>query len=207
MKKFREFKLFPTSVVQVSFEDEFSDADLSDMMSDVDELIESGFYAKPPIPTFQTQQILFDDNAPLIWQKLKKSFVSACKIYLQEVNDFCPRQQSVRFTSCAAWAFRQDVDSIDNNPWHNHNPSFLSGVFYLKCDDASLGTEFMDPRTAPADGMRNQATPANEYSWSIFPGWLPHKSCLSLDNPIRYVVAANMYADIKYTSNQSYIET
>lgn len=199
--KLRKLDLFPTSIIQVQCE-EFSTQEQLEMIESIDMLIENGLYGKPPLPTFQTYQILFNTDAPAIWQKLKKSFIKCCEIYLNSVESFCPNQSNVKFTSCAAWAFKKDSSNIEDNPWHNHNPAFLSGVFYLKVPNKNSGTEFMDPRNAPADGMRNAFIESPELSWSIFPGWLPHKSCIYDDNHDRYVVAANVYAAVKYTENQ-----
>ena len=63
-------------------------------------------------------------------------------------------------------------------------------------DGTTGGTEFHDPRTAPAHGTRMQEILPIENTWIIFPGWLSHKSVqLPLEEP-RYVVAANLYVKI-----------
>ena len=64
-------------------------------------------------------------------------------------------------------------------------------------DGKSGGTEFFDPRTAPAHTTRMQEIAPIENTWIIFPGWLGHRSRqLPLEEP-RYVVSGNAYARIR----------
>jgi hypothetical protein len=88
---------------------------------------------------------------------------------------------------------------IESNPWHHHNPAFLSGVYYLKIpgDGTVGGTEFHDPRTAPALGTRNQSVEPVENSWVIFPGWLQHRSNYVDTEEPRYVIACQFLCESK----------
>ena len=117
------------------------------------------------------------------------------------MNEFCQNQDALEFTGSGAWVYKgwKELNSAEGNPWHDHNPSFLSGVYYLHDpgDGTTGGTEFHDPRTAPAHGTRMQEVLPIENTWIIFPGWLGHKSCqLPLEEP-RYVVSGNLYVKIK----------
>ena len=83
---------------------------------------------------------------------------NACRNYLNVVTEFCQNQNAIEFTGSAAWVYKgwKELNRAEGNPWHDHNPSFLSGVYYLHDpgDGTTGGTEFHDPRTAPAHGTR-----------------------------------------------------
>ena len=115
--------------------------------------------------------------------------------------EVAPDFAGVEFTGSGAWAYKgwKSLDNGESNPWHDHNPTFLAGVYYLHDpgDGTCGGTEFHDPRTAPAHGTRMQEVLPIENTWIIFPGWLGHKSVqLPLEEP-RYVVSGNLYVKIK----------
>ena len=195
-------ELFPTHIVRTDTSGFITPEDQQMMMMSVDQLIELGMYAQGDlIPKYQTHVMLFQDDAPPIWHKLKKTFHDACETYLKTIPDFCRNQDCVEFTALGAWAYKgwKSINAKEGNPWHHHNPAFLSGVYYLKVPDnePAYGTEFHDPRTAEAHGTRFQSVPAKEFSWIIFPGWLSHKSIQADSEEPRYVIAANMYVKIK----------
>jgi hypothetical protein len=194
--------LFPTHIVRTDTSGFITLEDQDMMMKSVDQLIEMGMYAQGDlIPKYQTHVMLFQDDAPPIWHKLKKTFHDACETYLKAVPDFCRNQDCVEFTASGAWAYKgwKSINGKEGNPWHHHNPAFLSGVYYLKVpgNEPAYGTEFHDPRTAEAHGTRFQSVPAQEFTWIIFPGWLSHKSIQADSEEPRYVIAANMYAKIR----------
>jgi hypothetical protein len=195
-------ELFPTCIVRTDTSGVITKEDQQMMMMSVDQLIEMGMYAKDDlIPKYQTHVMLFEDNAPPIWHKLKQTFKEACELYLQAVPNFCRNQDCLEFTAFGAWAYKgwKSVNDKEGNPWHHHNPAFLSGVYYLKIPDnePAYGTEFHDPRTAEAHGTRFQSVSAQEFSWIIFPGWLSHKSIQANSEEPRYVIASNAYVKVK----------
>lgn len=200
--QYQTHELFPTNVVRVNCEGLITKEDQEMMIQSVDQLIEMGLYTDNEFtPKYQTQVVLFQEDAPPMWQKLKTSFYGACKTYLEVVKDFTGNQHALEFTGAGAWAYKgwKSLNKIESNPWHHHNPAFLSGVYYLKVpgDGTTGGTEFHDPRTAPALGTRQQSVEPIENSWIIFPGWLQHRSnYVDTENP-RYVIAANIYTRVK----------
>ena len=119
---------------------------------------------------------------------------------MKATPDFTGQQNNLAFTHSGAWCYKgwRSLNNNQSNPWHHHNPAFLSGVYYLKVpgDGSSGGTEFHDPRTAPALGTRFQSIAPQEYTWAIFPGWLSHKSNFVDTDEARYVIAANMYVKV-----------
>ncbi len=199
--KVETYNLFPTTAVRTDCSDFIYPQDHQDMMDSTDMLIENGVYTKNELtPKYQTSLVIFQNDAPAVWQKLKRTFVRACENYLEVTPQFCPQQKSIEFAGCSAWVYKswKSMEEGQQNPWHHHNPAFLSGVYYIKVpgDPAVGGTEFHDPRTAPALGSQFQSIAGHEYSWIIFPGWLSHKSVLPDSEEPRYVVAANMYATV-----------
>ena len=195
-----KYDLFPTHIVRSKCPS-ITPQDKQEMMACTDWMIEKKMYTDNIItPKYQTWVMLFRDDAPPIWKKLREEFYQACRNYLQTVDTFCQNQEALEFTGSGAWVYKgwKSIDQQENNPWHDHNPSFLSGVYYLHDpgDGTTGGTEFHDPRTAPAHGTRMQEVLPIENTWIIFPGWLSHKSVqLDLVEP-RYVAAANLYVRV-----------
>ena len=195
-----KYDLFPTHVVRskcpsITLEDK------QEMLESVDLLIENKCYSDHPlVPMYQTHVVLFQKEAPPIWQKLKKEFINACDNYLHVVDNFTKNQKQIEYTDFGAWAYKgwESLNKGESNPWHDHNPSFLSGVYYLHDpgDGSVGGTEFHDPRKAEAQGTRMQEILPIENTWIIFPGWLAHRSRqLPLEEP-RYVVSGNLYVKV-----------
>ena len=197
-----KYDLFPTHVVRskcpsITLEDK------QEMLESVDLLIENGCYSNHElVPMYQTHVVLFQKEAPPIWQKLKKEFINACDNYLHVVDNFTKNQKQIEYTDFGAWAYKgwESLNKGESNPWHDHNPSFLSGVYYLHDpgDGTCGGTEFHDPRTPPAIGTQMQEVIPMENTWIIFPGWFCHRSRqLPLEEP-RVVIAANAYAKLNH---------
>ena len=195
------YDLFPTHIVRSKCPS-ITPQDKKEMMDCTDWMIEQGMYTDNDLtPKYQTAVILFRDDAPPIWQKLRQEFYNACDKYLQVVEGFCANQQALEFTGSGAWVYKgwESLNKTQSNPWHDHNPAFLSGVYYMHVpgDGKSGRTEFFDPRTAPAHTTRMQEIAPIENTWIIFPGWLGHRSRqLPLEEP-RYVVSGNAYARIR----------
>jgi hypothetical protein len=123
------------------------------MMDCTDWMIEQKMYTDDELtPKYQTWVMLFRDDAPAIWLKLREEFYQACRNYLNNVDNFCSNQDKLDFTGSGAWVYKgwKSLDQAEGNPWHDHNPAFLSGVYYLHDpgDGTTGGTEFHDPRKA-----------------------------------------------------------
>ena len=194
------YEAFPTTIVRSKCPS-LTPEDKQDMMACTDWMIEQKMFEDNELtPKYQTWVMLFRDDAPPVWHKLREEFYKACENYLNIVDNFCQNQDRMDVTGSGAWVYKgwKDLDRAEGNPWHNHNPAFLSGVYYLHDpgDGTKGGTEFHDPRIAAAYGTRMQEILPIENTWIIFPGWLNHRSVqLGLDEP-RYVVAANLYVKV-----------
>ena len=192
-----KYDLFPTHVIRSKCPS-ITPEDKQEMINSSDLLIKNGYYTDDEqTPKYQTDVLLFRDDAPAVWQKLRQEFYEACRVYLKSVTEFCKNQDAIEFTGSGAWIYKgwKDLNKGESNPWHSHIPAFLSGVYYLHDpgDGTTGGTEFHDPRVAPAQGVRMQEILPIENTWIIFPGWLSHRSVrLPLDEP-RYVVSGNLY--------------
>jgi len=201
MVEHMKYDLFPTHIVRSKCPS-ITLQDKQDMMDCSDWMIEQGLYEDNELtPKYQTHVMLFRDDAPAVWQKLREEFYQACRTYLEVIPEFCTNQENLDFTGSGAWVYKgwKSLNTKETNPWHDHNPSFLSGVYYLHDpgDGTTGGTEFCDPRKAEGHGTRMQELAPIENSWIIFPGWLAHRSCqLPLEEP-RYVIAANLYVKVK----------
>jgi len=194
------YECFPTHIVRSKCPS-ITPQDKQEMMACTDWMIEEGMYADNELtPKYQTLVMLFRDDAPAIWLKLREEFHNACRNYLENVDNFCQNQDKLVFTGSGAWAYKgwKSLNKTAANPWHDHNPAFLSGVYYLHDpgDGTSGGTEFHDPRTAPAHGTRMQEIVPIENTWIIFPGWLGHRTVYCATENPRYVVSGNLYVKV-----------
>lgn len=199
--RYQKFELFPTNVFKFDCTESFNQDEVYSMVHDIDMLVEDGtsMQYNELTPKHQSKPILFQPDAPPVWQKLKHTFLEACKLYLENTENFVSNQKSLEFTGSRAWFYKgwNSLNSNENNPWHDHHPSFLSGVFYLKVPDAAGGgTEFMDPRANESKSTRNVCIEPNELCWVIFPGSMTHKSELSDSEQPRYVIAADSYVKV-----------
>ena len=196
-----KYDLFPTHIIRTKCSS-ITPQDKKEMMDCTDWMIDQGLYEDNELaPKYQTHALLFRDDAPSIWHKLREEFYQACRNYLGGVDSFVQNQNELEFTGSGAWAVKrwESLNKTQILPWHDHNPSFLSGVYYLHDpgDGTGGGTEFHDPRTAPTHGTRMQEILPIENTWIIFPGWFAHRSRpLPLEEP-RYVVSGNAYVRVK----------
>ena len=194
------YELFPTHLVRSKCSS-ITPQDKQEMIDCTDWMIEQKMYTDNEFtPKYQTWVMLFKDDAPPVWKKLREEFHQACNNYLQAVDNFTKFPEGIEFTGFSAWVYKgwKSLNQGETNPCHDHNPAFLSGVYYLHDpgDGTTGGTEFHDPRVAPAIGTRLQEVLPMENTWIIFPGWLGHRSCqLPLEEP-RYVVAANAFVRV-----------
>jgi len=195
-----KYDLFPTHIVRSKCPS-ITPQDKQEMMACTDWMIEQKMYTDNDLtPKYQTWVMLFRDDAPPIWKKLREEFYQACRNYLSTVDNFVQNQECLEFTGSGAWVYKgwKSIDQAEANPWHDHNPTFLAGVYYLNDpgDGTTGGTEFHDPRKAEAHGTRMQEILPIENTWIIFPGWLAHRSRqLPLEEP-RYVVSGNLYVKV-----------
>jgi|TARA_R100001443_G_scaffold48772_4_gene61169 hypothetical protein len=197
-----KYDLFPTEIVRSKCPS-ITLQDKQEMMDCTDWMIEQGLYDDNELtPKYHTKTMLFRDDAPAVWQKLREEFYQACRNYLETVDSFVQNQDVIEFTGSGAWTYKgwESLNEKESNPWHDHNPAFLSGVYYLHDpgDGTHGGTEFHDPRKSEAHGTRMQEILPMENTWIIFPGWLAHKSRqLPLEEP-RYVISANLFVKVRY---------
>jgi len=197
------YDCFPTKIVRYSCENIINPYDKKDMMACTDWMIEQGMYTDNDFtPKYQTITTIFANNAPPVWHKLRATFFNACREYLKATPDFCQNVDSLNFLSSGAWVFKswKSLNDTQSNPWHDHNPAFLSGVYYLNdpSDGTTGGTEFFDPRKSEAHGKRMQQVEPVENTWIIFPGWLNHKTWEVESEEPRYVIAANAYIEVNH---------
>ena len=196
-----KYQCFPTHIIRSKCPS-ITPHDKQEMMACTDWMIENKMFTDNEFtPKYQTSVILFRDDAPAVWLKLREEFYNACRNYLNEVDNFVQNQDALEFTGSGAWVYKgwKSLNKVETNPWHDHNPSFLSGVYYLHDpgDGTTGGTEFFDPRKSEAHGTRMQEIVPIENTWIIFPGWLGHRSIQLPLEEARYVVSGNLYVKVK----------
>ena len=202
MDRLQVLQLYPTNIIQCDWSTYFSSSDVEVMIKDVDKIIDQKILMQydERTPKHQSKPILFKEDRPAVWQKLKHTFLTSCKKYIDLIEDFTHNKDMLEFTGQRAWFYKgwSSLDKTQTNPWHNHTPSFLSGVFYLSIPNNStdLGTEFADPRYNEFRNIRNQSSASFPLTWAIFPGWLNHKSVQSNLEIPRYVIAADSYIKV-----------
>lgn len=202
---FQKLEVFPTTLIRFNLNHIFTDNEVCLMVNDINKWIDEkeNLQLNEFTPKWQSVPFLFTEKNiedKLHWKKLKTSFEHACFQYVQTVPNFCNNQNQLDCVHSRAWFYKKDSTTFnEDNPWHNHYPSFLSGVFYLKGnndrDTFIPGTVFCDPRQPPSSSTRDVQVEGLTLSWLIFPGWMTHKSSRSVDekNSERYVVAADCY--------------
>jgi hypothetical protein len=200
-------EIFPTTVMRVDGQNLFTPEEVEILKSEIDSIIEEKTHMQYDdyTPKEQSLPILFKPQFTKntdLWQRLQNHFLTSCSIYLRTVQSFSLNQGAINFVGARAWFYKNDgqSQSSKDNPIHNHNPSFLSGVFYLDVPESlgnSGGTIFIDPRRPLTSSTRDaQFTPLN-LTWVIFPGWLQHQSGTYSREEVkttpRYVIAADSY--------------
>ena len=120
------YECFPTHIVRSKCPS-ITPEDKKEMMACADWMIDQGMYTDNDLtPKYQTHVILFRDDAPPIWQKLREEFYNACRNYLRVVDYFVQHQDSLDFTGSGAWVYKgwESLNKGESNPRHDHNPSF-----------------------------------------------------------------------------------
>jgi hypothetical protein len=199
-------ELFPTTLLRVDVQSFFSEEDIILMKSEIESIIEekTNMQINDETPNWQSLPILFNEKKVKnieVWNKLRYTFHQSVMTYLSNAEEFIKNQNSINIISSRAWFYRSSTKSLNhqaspNNPTHNHNPSFLSGVFYLDVpeDCNGGGTIFCDTRQLPS--LREfHLNPVN-LSWVIFPGWMNHRTGEFDTEGVRYVIAADSYVEI-----------
>lgn len=198
--KYQKIEIFPTRMLKVDVRDELTLDDRNLMVKLVDILYDQDQWDKNPLsPRFQTHAILFQESAPEVWQKLKKSFLEACEIYIKSVENFFEKPEQIKLLYSRAWCYKSNIDTVNkgNLPWHVHRSSFLSGIYYLQApeDEANkMSTEFSDPLGLSMGHTRDVSLLNEIGCWTIFPGWLPHRAQQVETKEYRYTIAADCYA-------------
>ena len=199
------YEVFPTNIMRYSCENIINSYDKTDMINCADWMYDNKMWTDNELtPKYQTYTVLFANNSPPVWHKLRATFFQACHKYLEANPYFVQDVIHVKFTSSNAWCYKgwKSLNTAESNPWHDHNPAFLSGVYYLHDpgDGTSGGTEFFDPRKSEAHSKRMQQVEPMENTWIIFPGWLNHRTWEiegeNAEEP-RYVIAANAFVGVE----------
>lgn len=201
--KLQVVETFPTSLLIIDVNYLITESMREVMVRDVDGIIDRGEYLQidDVTPRWQCKPMLWNEEKSPgpHWMALRDSFIMACGIYTQQVENFVKNQTSLEPVSVRAWFYKsyRSLNLTESNPWHNHSPSFLSGVFYLRVpgDLTTGGTEFKDPR-GPVSGVRDVAVLPVIGAWVIFPGWLEHRSIRVDTEDPRYTIAADCYVRV-----------
>jgi hypothetical protein len=195
--------LFPTYILTLDLTDQISEDDISGMTGYIDGMISDNknLLTNELAPKYQSDSTLFREGQPDIFsKKLKNFFLEGCALYLKNVQNYVNRQDSIAITHVNSWFYCSWPEIHNNfNPWHDHNPAFLSGIFYIrnKGNPVSTGTEFCDPRKPWSQQPVMQSTLGVEKHFVIFPGWLCHRPMHDPSNEERrYVLACNSYAAV-----------
>ena len=196
------FKLFPTEVLGFDVSDEITAEDVTAMKADIDHMIQESLHMQydARTPKYQCRPVLFNTEVTTgqHWQRLARTFAQCCYEYSQSVADICNGQDLLNLSGIRAWFYKswKTLNDQQSQPWHNHYPGFLSGVFYLDvptADNGSGGTQFADPRGPLSAVKRDFVVPPRNLSWVIFPSWLNHRPDNSSSEEPRYVIAADCY--------------
>lgn len=185
---------------------QFQQQQYLDMIKDIDDMIVNTQYLQidARTPQYQSMPVLFNDQCVSgdHWRQLAQSFSDCCYLYTQAVTDYVNNQNSLELTGQRAWFYKGygSINQSNSNPWHNHMPAFLSGVFYLRIPtgyEHEGGTLFQDFRAAHCLQQRDCHLPPMEHSWIIFPSWMQHRSGQCDTEDPRYVIAADCYVRVR----------
>jgi hypothetical protein len=182
----QEFNLFPTKILQVEVSDVINESDTQEIILTINDLIENhpDSLSSEGSIEIQSKTFLFDDQAPHVFQKLKKTFLKACEIYLKD------NLSHYQYASSRAWFFKSDKSFNQPVSWHDHHPALLSGVFYVKSQ--GIGTMFDNPISTAIDKSPVVVDP-EDISWIIFPSSLKHSHSQLENIDARYVIAADYF--------------
>ena len=101
-----KYQCFPTHIIRSKCPS-ITPHDKQEMMACTDWMIENKMYTDNEFtPKYQTSVILFRDDAPAVWLKLREEFYNACRNYLNEVDNFVQNQDALEFTGSGAWVYK-----------------------------------------------------------------------------------------------------
>jgi hypothetical protein len=155
----------------------------------IEDLVAKGNYFTNS-PRYQTNVNLFSTN-DATWLKYKQSFLFSVNMYL---NKEC------EFSDLMSWSYMTNIDTEEDRDsyWHHHNNNpwrkKMSGIFYLHIptDVENLGycgTEFSLTDNTNKDTF---FVSPKEFSWSIFPSNLMHRSGIAQSRNFRFIIAADV---------------
>lgn len=206
--RIQTIETFPTILKRYDVSDIITEQDVADMIADINDIHENHqewMQLDDLTVRYQCKPILFNRDYPYAdkahWQRLAQTYVDACYEYTMSVPDRLKNHDSLDLAGIRAWFYKSNDESWKLNPnrvYHNHSPSYLSGVFYLHVpgDLSQGGTEFCDPRGPGSKGNRNiEVTPVN-LCWIIFPGWMDHAAGRADSDQWRYTIAADSYVRV-----------
>jgi hypothetical protein len=196
---------FPTHILTLDLSTEFTTDEIDSMTDHIDDMIhnEIDLQIDELTPLYQSRPVLFHSSSPTLFsKKLQDFFYQGCQMYVENVSNFSMNQKAIFFTHAHAWFYCgwPELNQAQANPWHSHNPAYLSAVFYLKNsgDPRTTGTEFHDPRGPWSHTSTMSYTPGVQGHMAIFPGWLYHKAMHDNNNTQRrYTVACNAFAAVR----------
>ena len=112
-----KYDLFPTNIVRSKCSS-ITPQDKQEMMDCTDWMIEQKMYTDNDLtPKYQTHVLLFRDDAPPVWKKLREEFYQACRNYLGTVDEFCSNQNVLEFTGSGGWVYKgwKSINDTENN--------------------------------------------------------------------------------------------
>lgn len=196
MIKYNDHFLFPQKVIRANVSGLFNADEINAMITGIDNEIAAGNYYQEPynIPKFQTYSDIF--QLPEFF-KLRNTFVEASMCYAHKTPTMFRFPASLIVLNAFAWGYKSNLTlsmGQQRGPYHNHTPSTLSGIFYLKLpsDDNNCGTAFYSPNQSLASMQDEYIMNPVELSWVIFPSWMYHSTVMTMSQQYRYIVAADI---------------
>lgn len=201
-------EVFPTTLKRYDVSDIINQQDVQHMIADIDDLHQNHsewMQLDDLTVRYQCKPVLWHNDYPYLakphWQKLSQTYIDACGDYNRTVTNQIKNQDQIALTGVRAWFYKSNRESWQirsNRTYHNHKPSYLSGVFYLYIpgDLTTGGTEFCDPRGPGMREMRNVEIQPMNLTWVIFPGWMDHAAGQADSDEWRYTIAADSYIKV-----------
>lgn len=195
---FEKVSILPTTILKVSTKDIFNQQDLDQMAKVIDEDIENRTDKTNNKKPYQTLTDFFNDGKPIFLQKLKKTFIDSCNLYIKEITSYNSYHNHIKINRVRAWGFRTN-NSFLKYPqkllMHSHTPAFLSGIFYVKLsNEHKFITDFSSALSVAMNFDDVEGVENSVAHWSIFPGHLIHAPRIVNSPEYRYVIGADAYA-------------
>ena len=136
-----------------------------------------------------------------VFRELKNIIEQHLKTYLQEV--ICPAEKNIKIYITQSWIYYTNINEFHHE--HDHDNSFLSGVFYLKANRDVDGIHFKKP---PSGGILSltpkKTTVYNSTDWGfkvsegtllIFPSKVHHYVALKKEGEERISLSFNTFIE------------